>query len=86
MKSAILPAIGGDQGAAERREDELAEGTRGGGDAEGPGALFRRHDAAQGCHDDAEGRHGDADADQDSGAEVEHDGASATAITTVPMA
>ena len=52
------------------RENELAERAGGRGDAEGPGALFRRHEPAESGHDDREGRDRDAHASHEAAGQI----------------
>ena len=66
-----LPAVGRQEGLAERRQQELAERADGRGDAERDRAPLGRDVAADRGEDHAEGRAAQREADQDAGAEVQ---------------
>ena len=67
-----MPAERLDEGAAERRIEELAEGAGGGAGAEGERTPGFRQELAEGADDEVEGAAGEAEADQHAGAEMQH--------------
>jgi hypothetical protein len=69
-----MPAEGFDQGAADGREQELAERAGGGAGAEGEGPPALRQELAEGADHQVERAAGEAEADQHPGAQMEHSG------------
>ena len=65
------PAEAAQQGAAQRREDELPERPAGGGDAQRHAAPFGRHRAPDRAQHDREAGGADAEADQHAGAHMQ---------------